>query len=485
MAPQYVDIRKVSGKVDFGIITVRMDEFKAVLKRLEAKRTVRGGKQSYDFCNVPVTGGEQVGVAIMRCLEQGPQKAQAVARDMIDDLDPRWLLLVGISGGLPSEDFSLGDVLLASRLHDFNVSAALEGKPPQYDVAGGPMHKEVQKLLSHLPAHDDALQGWNSRESIGLDKPAVQVPPCADAPELYGNRRWKQKVVASLRRNFPETSAPREPEYHIAATASSPTLVKSAKLASRWREVARQTANVEMELAGVYLAAHHGGTGDYPILAIRGISDVVGFERSPEWTEYACHSAASFANALIRSGVVEVSERAPSAGTPKSATTVEPGGQVPMSLSPVEFTFTNLDVQSLTNALRFHSPDPNTDEFVADGGIDQELIAEGGRIVCDAQSGIIRLEELLLPVERASSGKRLMSGRAHVYLATMSYNCKVVSGALNVEFEFGESKRIMRLRPSKRVDSGVAANILSETAKKVAHLQGFRRFEGVGSNLGQ
>jgi hypothetical protein len=52
-----------------------------------------------------------------------------------------------------------------------------------------------------------------------------------------------------------------------------------------------------MELAGVYKAAF-----DYqkPVLAIRGISDIVGFERSHDWTEYACHSAAAFTLALLR-----------------------------------------------------------------------------------------------------------------------------------------------------------------------------------------
>ncbi len=37
-----------------------------------------------------------------------------------------------------------------------------------------------------------------------------------------------------------------------------------------------------------------------PVLAVRGISDIVGFKRSPEWTSYACHTAASFLVALLR-----------------------------------------------------------------------------------------------------------------------------------------------------------------------------------------
>src|SRR5438046_1631948 len=55
---------------------------------------------------------------------------------------------------------------------------------------------------------------------------------------------------------------------------------------------------VEMEAAGVYEAAqgiHH----QYPVMAIRGISDIIGLERDGKWTAYACHTAAAFAYAFV------------------------------------------------------------------------------------------------------------------------------------------------------------------------------------------
>lgn len=51
-----------------------------------------------------------------------------------------------------------------------------------------------------------------------------------------------------------------------------------------------------MESAGLYKAAH----GRVPFLAIRGISDIVGFKRDPGWTSYACHTAAAFTRAFLR-----------------------------------------------------------------------------------------------------------------------------------------------------------------------------------------
>jgi hypothetical protein len=88
------------------------------------------------------------------------------------------------------------------------------------------------------------------------------------------------------------------------AVLSSDALVKDTETLQLWLTDARAAAAVEMELAGVYSAARKPRK-EYPILAIRGISDVVGFRRDEKWTAYACHTAASFAHALLRSGATD------------------------------------------------------------------------------------------------------------------------------------------------------------------------------------
>jgi nucleoside phosphorylase len=42
-----------------------------------------------------------------------------------------------------------------------------------------------------------------------------------------------------------------------------------------------------------------------PFLAIRGISDVPGFDRDHNWTAYACETAAAFAQAFLRTRPIE------------------------------------------------------------------------------------------------------------------------------------------------------------------------------------
>src|SRR5262249_36307589 len=63
---------------------------------------------------------------------------------------------------------------------------------------------------------------------------------------------------------------------------------------------------IEMEAGGVYEAARQARC---PLLCVRGISDIVGFKRSPEWTSYACQTAASFVMALLRSEAIELLPR--------------------------------------------------------------------------------------------------------------------------------------------------------------------------------
>jgi nucleoside phosphorylase len=299
-----VDLSAINGKVDVGIITVREDEFRAVLKRFPARSLVRGGSQFYQYARVGPPAGPELGVAVVRCLEQGQGFAQSVTRDLLDDLNPPWLFLVGIGGGVPRSDYSLGDVMLASRLNDFSVSAASEDQAPQFSGGGGPMHPEVENLLAHLPALARQLQGWNRQRAIGSKKPGVVIPADLTAECYYGDDRWKRSVQSSLRANFPDGKRPRVPRFFAGPIVSSNTLVKDAGLLRLWLQTARHAVAVEMELGGVYLAAHRSGPWDHRILAIRSISDIVGFKRGDEWTAYACHSAAAFASKLLRSGVL-------------------------------------------------------------------------------------------------------------------------------------------------------------------------------------
>src|SRR4051812_15031284 len=89
-----IQLKDVKGRVDYGIVTIREDEFTAVFERLRERSTVTRGKQLYEFASVPVDGGGERGVAVVRCPSQGEGIAQSVTGHMIRDLQPSVLLLV-------------------------------------------------------------------------------------------------------------------------------------------------------------------------------------------------------------------------------------------------------------------------------------------------------------------------------------------------------------------------------------------------------
>lgn len=94
--------------------------------------------------------------------------------------------------------------------------------------------------------------------------------------------------------------------------------------------------------------------GSKPVLAIRGISDIIGFNREHEWINYACNSAASFTVALLRfRPIVPLSVKnssrdgAPEAHTPLLVQNQQVGvfRKLPPNLTPVqrkENLFSNL-----------------------------------------------------------------------------------------------------------------------------------------------
>ena len=313
-----VDLKSLKGKIDFGIISIREDEFESVLERFDPDSYVQGD-QWYAIGSVRSKGGGHYNFAAVRSAEQGRAYAQKVATDLIGDLAPQWLLLVGIGGAVPSMDFTLGDVVCAIRVHDFSVRAAKEEAADTYNAGGGLMHPAIQRLLGGLPGRVRLQLGeWNSPEAIGMSKPTLRVP-AANSDRYYGDVKWRDDVRRTLLHHFPRGRPARLPRVTSQPVATSDTLVKSTELLSQWQEYARGVAAVEMELGGVYLAAR-GINRDLPILAIRGISDIVGFKREEEWTKYACATAAAFAYALLRKGELleaRVSPKQP--GTPLTA----------------------------------------------------------------------------------------------------------------------------------------------------------------------
>ncbi|WP_428265652.1 hypothetical protein [Haliangium sp.] len=302
-------------QVDIGIITIREDEFRAVLDQFGraasegvpasgaaanahvpvaatgpavAVPTIVSGRRDYNLYAV-----HGYDVAVVRCLEQGNAEAQSVATDLVDDLDPQWLLVVGIAGAVPDHEYTLGDVIVSSRIHDLTVSASQQGGGHSFAIAGGGLHPRAQGKVANLVVYEAAVAGWNDEAEVGKRPTQVWAGTGTLDDALYGDDDTRAKVCESL--VYHDVARP--PRVVTGAIASSDRLVKDTELVALWRQVARQVKAVEMESAGIYKLAFNR---TLPFVAIRGISDIVGLRRSHDWTGYACRTAAAFARAFLK-----------------------------------------------------------------------------------------------------------------------------------------------------------------------------------------
>jgi nucleoside phosphorylase len=279
--------------VDIGILTIRDDEFRAVLGAFPSKAGFyRGAKTSreYTLRHADAGDGAQYTVAVLCQIEQGNGEAQNAARDLIEDFAPRLILVVGIAGGLPSDDVTLGDVILSMRIHDFTVEAREADDGSTYSTAGGPVAKALASALANLPAREDDLGDWAAA------LPSQPLVSWTQEGQIYGPPDWQTKLRTTLERHYGAGFTPRAPIYAAGPIASSDRLVKDPTVLIPWLQTARKLLAVEMESGGVYRAAQER----CPMLAIRGISDIIGLKRADAWTKYACASAAAFTRAFLR-----------------------------------------------------------------------------------------------------------------------------------------------------------------------------------------
>lgn len=314
--------------VDVGILTIRDDEFRAVLAAFPEEAGIHTGRRDYTLRYAAGGEGSRYTLAVVRQVEQGNGEAQEAARDLLDDLNPSLLLVVGIAAGLPSDDITLGDVVLSTRVNDYSVEARKANSEPTYNLSGGPVAKAIAAKVANLAGRERDLGDWTARLP---NRPAVDWKKRG---QLYGSAEWQQELREKLEGHFGKGAQGRKPRFMAGAIASSDRLVKDPKILFPWVKTARHLLAIEMESGGVYRAARERCA----MLAIRGISDLVGLKRNEAWTKYACLVAAEFARAFLRTGPVRPRSRRASGwskGKQKAEDTVEPAG-------PADVLYTNL-----------------------------------------------------------------------------------------------------------------------------------------------
>ncbi len=157
-------------KVDIAIITIRPDEFEAMRERFKAKRQRIPGGRTYLVGEVRTHDEQVYIVAIARCSDQGTDASQKLAHYIIHHLNPQLILVVGIAGGIPHDEFTLGDVVISTRIVNPNVDAWLADGTTDYMTRGGLAHPVIEDIVSLLPG-EPQLADWAN--SIPLKRPRL------------------------------------------------------------------------------------------------------------------------------------------------------------------------------------------------------------------------------------------------------------------------------------------------------------------------
>lgn len=283
-------------KADIGIVTIREDEFEAVLGVFpDSAGIYQETSLPYVLRHANAGHGRRYRVAVLRAAEQGNARTQDAARRLIEDLAPKLVLVVGIAGGFPSDDLTLGDVVVSTRLMEFD--AHNPGDASAYELSGGPT---LAAHVAHLAALEDELGDWTA------DLPPPPPVTWDQDGQLIGPSDWQRELRDKLEHHHPAGSTPRPPRpprYVTGPIATSDRLLRDLEQLILWSHATRNLLAFDMESGGVYRAVRER----CPMLAIRGISDIVGLKRAEAWTKFACASAAAFARAFLRTRPVEPS----------------------------------------------------------------------------------------------------------------------------------------------------------------------------------
>jgi nucleoside phosphorylase len=184
-----MELKNIRGKVDFGIITFLEDELDAVLQRFP-RSDMASGRRRYHLSEVSTWDGGSYQVATVRSFEQGTGEAVNVARDLLEELDPKWLLVVGIAGAIPASEFTLGDVIVSTRMYDFSAEAASKNGSREPALTDTPIHGTAADIVANLPAMSEALGDWSSQASIVAPRPAVVLA----GDHFYGDEEQHRKA---------------------------------------------------------------------------------------------------------------------------------------------------------------------------------------------------------------------------------------------------------------------------------------------------
>ena len=267
--------------IDFVIITPLEEEREAMLAHLGKPNRLPPANDDirvYYPATIPVTFTDgmasEYDVVLTDLLGMGRVEAANAVGDAIRRWRPRYIILVGIAGGLSKAGVQVGDVLISEQIADY----------------------ELQKLTQ-----EKTLTRWSiHRASPALLAAAKQLRP----------EDWQSFI-------HEQRPQPGVPQRHFGPICTGDKVVANGLL-DQYHEVWTKLIGVEMEAGGVASAAFQAASAP-GFLMVRGVSDLADPDKDKaqieSWRAYACDVAAAYVEAFLKSGPVVPISREPDRST--------------------------------------------------------------------------------------------------------------------------------------------------------------------------
>jgi nucleoside phosphorylase len=215
----------------------------------------------------------------------------------------RFGLMVGIGGGVPSEDddVRLGDIIVSvpNGQHGGVVQYDLGRTGPGGSTRTGSLNSPPNALLTALTdlraaQEMDELDLSDDLSRLAQQVPRFAMPSVTDTLFQATYQHQPSKTCTSCDSTMVVERAARDknhPVIHYGTIASGNQVMKNATIRD---ELSRRLGGVlcfEMEAAGLM--------NDFPCLIVRGVSDYADTHKNDGWQRYAAATAAVFAKKLL------------------------------------------------------------------------------------------------------------------------------------------------------------------------------------------
>jgi nucleoside phosphorylase len=223
-------------------------------------------------------------ISAVCCLidQMGLLPALHATNRLLEFADVKLIVLLGLGGAL-NDDVSVGDVVIASEVSEFQANSKAEpagdGYQVRYSGRNWSLEFRIREAISHFEfSSDDAFSSWQATTSENYAK--LDVP-------------GKASICSS------------PSSMHFGPIASGSVVVASSAFASEVRRINRKFVAIDMEAAGVALAAAER-IHPLPCLVVRGISDNANEKKHTldeqgrgSWRRYCVRNATSLLRSLL------------------------------------------------------------------------------------------------------------------------------------------------------------------------------------------